>query len=267
MSRGALVLGLVISVVAHLWLLGWRWADGPVVSQKLPDEVVEIVPVKVEDLQPQKEEEPEPVAGPEPEPAKEEPKPEPPAQKQVEEPKPKPALLPLVKEVKPQPVRSEKTGTFAGRNDVKKEAPRPELRIDWGDTAQAMSIIRAGQMKLIVLNETQGPAPTRKQVVSASGSWSVGDFVTKPGQTYSNRLRIVHDVPAFAPVVNELRLRDGQMLAVMVPAGVETMLQSAQLTATFERGLSMEQVRYFGGRFAMAGNGLRFAITRVQTRE
>jgi len=83
---------------------------------------------------------------------------------------------------------------------------------------------------------------------------------------FSNRLRIVDEVPAFDAVRRAVQIKPNERLAVLVPTEVERKLESAQLHAASKRGLSMKRVRYFAGRFRLRNGDLGFEITGVQRR-
>ena len=80
---------------------------------------------------------------------------------------------------------------------------------------------------------------------------------------YSNRLRVVDRVPAFATVLETVRLGAQERLAVLIPMRVERVLESAQMKAAFGRGLVMKQIDNFAGRFTMRDGALAFDITHV----
>ena len=49
-----------------------------------------------------------------------------------------------------------------------------------------------------------------------------------------------------------------------MPGPVERLLESAQLRAAFERGLSIDGIRNVAGRFTLRGSDLAFEVTFVQ---
>jgi len=73
-------------------------------------------------------------------------------------------------------------------------------------------------------------------------------------------------VPAFHRARRQLNVRGDERLVVLVPTRIERLLESRQLTTAFERGLGLERVRRFGGRFIQNESDIGFEITRVQVR-
>lgn len=140
----------------------------------------------------------------------------------------------------------------------------PVLRVDWGTTENALRVLQAGQMKLVLV-ETHAPHTIVAEVTQEQGAWRPRPL-RAAGQEYSNQLRIVRDVPAFAPVLHSVRPPPGQVLAVLVPAGVERQLQAAQLAAAANSGVSLKDLEQVAGRFDLSQGSLQFAVTQVKRR-
>ena len=274
MSRGALVVGLVVSLGAHAWVL----LSGPDLTLRTHMEATEVVGVV--ELPPERPEVDQDV----PEPAPPLPALDPPsvAQSEPEPPGPAPsdsiqdppetpkerelpqapnAGLREMAKVPSSPVRE--PGDLRGVEDAPKS---PALRIDWGLRAQALSVLDAGDMQLAVLNSDASRPVITHQIQRRGDTWRRSPY--RPSQSlYSNRLRVVDDVPAFQAVRQGAGLIPRERLVVLVPTKVERMLESAQLAAAFSRGLPMDQIRDFGGCFTVEGQNLAFKITHVRARE
>jgi hypothetical protein len=138
------------------------------------------------------------------------------------------------------------------------------LRIDWGTPDQAARALDLGRMKLVAL------APDGhfdQQVVRDSGTWHVRPFQPEPGVEYSNALRIVDRVAAFARAAAALRAAAGtHRLAVLVPTALEQSLLAAQSSAAARRGVTLADIHTFGGRFELNPAGISFEITQVRMR-
>ncbi len=119
-------------------------------------------------------------------------------------------------------------------------------------------------MKVVVLQDgPEGAMPIISEAVEQfEGVWQRRPFASA-ALLFSNNLRIVDGVPAFEQIGHEVGLRWPERLAVLVPRSVERLLQSAQLEAAFRKGLTMERIRSFGGRFTISDGALGFEITRV----
>ncbi len=264
MSRAFLVVGLVLSVAVHVWVLSIP--RGMTLREIAAPIIVPVVETKLAELlrpEPKPQVEVEKVAAaepvPEPEPKQPEPAPEPEA-------KPEPAQVPepphpeLVKVAEPPEASVEEPGDFAGGDA---ERPAPQLRIDWGSDEEARAILDAGGMVLAVLDADGANPVITQQVFREETGWQRRPY--QPGQTklFSNRLRIVDHVPAFDAVCREVGLRSGERLAVVVPMRVERVLESAQMEAAFSRGLTMATIENFAGRFTLEGGRVAFVITHV----
>lgn len=253
MSRGLLFLGLIVSIAAHVWLLVQpRPGAGRLPLPPVVIPIIETQLARLDRSQPQPE--PQPQAAPEPEP---EPEPDPPAPETQPQPQPQPAL----QKVADAP-RSEmgEPGDLAGADDGR---DAPVLRIDWGTVEQALATLRAGGMIIVVLDTRGGQPVIVQQVADEDGTWRRRSYAPPAGTTYSNRLRIVDRVPGFARVTEAVSLQPHERLAVLVPMQVERVLDSAQMEAAFGRGLVMNDIDNFAGRFTLRGGTLAFDITHV----
>jgi hypothetical protein len=166
----------------------------------------------------------------------------------------------MQKMAEPPKALAESAGDFTGDAEGSRE---PQLRIDWGSAQEALSTLDAGQMVVVVLGDAEGGPVVTQELEAADGSWRRRSFQARGTTQYSNRLRIVDQVPAFSPMRSAAGLGAGERLAVLVPAHVERMLGAAQLRAAFDRGLAMRQIEDFAGRFAMRHGRLEFDVTHV----
>ncbi len=268
MSRPMFMLGLIVSIAAHGWLL---WGPGfsgeeavaaatQAVERRLIVDVVVAPPAPPKPPAP-----PETVAEPTvpaaspvkaSAPAAAEPQPAP---KPVAPPAapPAPPAPTLARTHRPAPAANE-GGDFSGRTDA---ARRAAVRIDWGTTADAMEVLAAGGMKLVILQPDHSFAT---ELTPVAGAWRERPFETVAGVRYSNGLRVVDRVAAFGGAGAGLNVE--QRLAVLIPVDVEQQMQAAQYQAAARKGLTLAQVRTFGGRFAVAAAGVRFHVTRIQRR-
>lgn len=260
MSKCAFACGLIISAAGH-WYALFCWSPAawavPAPEMLPTPEVAEIVDMAsdAEEL---------PVAVPtlaEPSPAtvdevdKHCPASERPGAAAPEPPQPSPVTL-----SGQDPVQDDDTdadGDLAGRSDGMR---RPMLRIDWGTTDEAARVLEIGQMKLVALNEDNS---FDRELVYTNGQWKQRPFAADAQVEYSNGLRIVSAVAAFAPARNALERPNAARLAVLVPRDVEQMLLTAQEQAASGRYLTYADVRTFGGRFVLTTDGLGFEITHV----
>jgi len=301
MSRRAFTIGLLISALLHVSLLrcsaptpaASNSAEEPLIAQVMETELPE-PELPEQRKQPEQQEQPkqeQPPPPPEPATPEEVPQPEPaaapvpsepPAPPEPPEPAkpakpakpektaeaeraPEPADLERVAEAEPvAPMESE--GDFRGRADARERPPDPELRIDWGSEAVAIETLRVGDMKLAILKDAE-PRP----IITSEARWEDDLWTRTPYRAgvrtrYSNRLRVVDNVPAFQRVRRELDLSADERLVVLVPTSVERMLESEQLATVFQRGLGLEEVRRFGGRFTLERSSLGFEITRLEAR-
>lgn len=247
MSRAVFAIGLLISTAMHVWLL--RMPAPPSQESLSVAEVVEVVETALGRTdKPQ----PEPQALP------------PPADEQAAPDRPAPGPhQPLVRMAEPPQSPEPSAGDLTGADEGRRV---PGLRINWGTDEEAAAVLAAGGMKVVVLN-WKDPEPAFTHLVEQDGrTWRRQLWRISTGESYSNRLRIVEDVPAFNEVRGAAQLGADERLAVLVPTRVERMLDAAQLRAAFERGLLMEEVRDFGGQFNLEDGTLAFDVTDVALR-
>jgi hypothetical protein len=197
---------------------------------------------------------------PTPEPVEQVPPPKPEAES-TPRPEPKPTTpeeshLKLVKVAEPDETPQQEPGDFGGRPDGRHS---PQLRINWGTGNQALSAIEAGGMILAILND----AVIREHVKNDEGVWRRTAYAPTGSTKYSNRLRIVDHVPAFDVVRRAINLHGQERLAVLLPLHVERVLESAQMEAAYKRGLIMNEIDNFAGRFTLRDGALAFDITHV----
>lgn len=253
MSKGTFIVAMIISVALHAWLMMI-----PPRPMQLPPPAM-IVPVVETELA---EPEPEPSIvepAPDPEPIAEEPPPAPEPEPPVEAP------LPNLEQVaEAEPVQEPDQGDFAGATRI---AGPPELRINWGTGDQALDTIAAGNMILVVLEREGDRAVIGQQIVYEEGNWRRRVYRPAGSTRYSNRLRIVDQVPAFDAARLAVNLRGEERLAVLLPLRVERKLESAQLEAAYGRGLAMNQIDNFAGRFTLRDGDLAFDITHIGASE
>ena len=243
MSRVGLILGLVVSTLLHVILLA-----GPVPQDRsdppMPP-VAEVLPM------------PAPKTS-----APETPNEQPSPAKAEEAPDPQP--LPLAQSALPAPAPLPNAGSFAGADDAE-STREPSIRIDWGGPKQVQGILKAGQMKVIVLGAGTPPA-IKQELRFTSLGWRASPYEPGRGLRYSNRLRIVDDVPAFADAVASVNLSSNERMAVLVPESIEGRIFVAVRAAAYQQGLSLDQVASVGGRFVLRGNSLRFEVTGMKER-
>ena len=298
MSKGALVIGLIISVAVHfvlIWPLARQSPNKTEVPLARSVRVVELpvvaaVPDQSETL-PQEQPELEPEIEPEPQLASEptnkvieqtstqavNPVQEPP----IELPQSAPQLLEPIVSAPPSPTAAplepvaeglraafDGPGDFAGHTDVPLV---PALWIDWGSQQEAINVLSAGGMQLVVLESDE----SIRQAVNLTAQ---GPALTawRPGRqsTFSTRLRIVDHVQAFSSIVNSISLGPGKHLAVLFPMRVDQLVDMAERRAAFDEGADMEQIRGFAGKFmissnvgaSQSSNGVSFIITHLQRR-
>lgn len=246
MSRVALVFGLALSLAVHVWLL--RLPTGAPTPLPLPP-IIPIVETELAMAEP--EPEPEPQVEPEPEPQPQaEPEPEPEL----------PAPPPMEKVAEAPDTELEAPGDYAGKADGARE---PDLRINWGSAEEAQEALKVGAMVIVVLETGPDGPVIGQQVDLHEGAWVRRPYRPQGATVYSNRLRIVDEVPAFSLVCSAIGLGLHERLAVLVPMSVERVLESAQMAAAYRSGLAMGQIESFAGRFTLKTSGLGFDITHV----
>ncbi len=241
MSRSTFIVGLVVSVAFHVWLM--RIPAGPVALPP-PTMIVPVVETELAELvEPAK---PLPVPDPMPEPVAQEPLPD------------------LTKVAEAPPTQTSDPGDFAGATKAK--GP-PELRIDWGTGDQALDTLDAGDMILVVLDREGDRVVIGQKVVYDAGVWRRSPYQPAGTTQYSNRLRIVDQVPAFGAANAAVNLHGQERLAVLLPMRVERTLASAQMEAAYNSGLVMKEIDNFAGRFTLRDGALAFDITHIGASE
>ncbi len=238
MSRGTFIVGLVVSVAVHAWLM---WIPAGPVAVPPPTMIVPVVETELAEPSVPL---PEPVAEAPP------PEPEPPAAEPLPD---------LARVAEAPPTHAPDPGDVAGTSTA--NGP-PELRIDWGSGDHALDTLDAGDMILVVLDREGDRIVIGQKVVYDAGVWRRSPY--EPGVTrYSNRLRIVDEVPAFEAANAAVRLRGEERLAVLLPLRVERTLASAQMEAAYNSGLVMNEIDNFAGRFTLRDGALAFDITHI----
>jgi hypothetical protein len=257
MSKFGLIIGLVFSVVLHAWLFryGVSPVDVPAVERSsqadsMPATVDVATIAKKQAVQPKQDK---------PELAKTEPKEE---VKQVEkQPAPKVSQIPELTETRPkQKTNQEQSGDFAGSANGVVD---PVVRINWGDLTNAVSILNTSGMKLVIY-ESDGSV--KRQVITNGSEVSTKSLDSTPTIRYSDSLRIVDRVPAFAAIKTALKLGGSEHLAVLVPVLVEREIESAKMTEVSRRSLSLRDVKVLGGRFNVTEGKVIFIIEKVLLR-
>jgi hypothetical protein len=257
MSKFGLIIGLVFSVVLHAWLFryGISNVDSPAMERS---EKLDSVPATVEVAKVAKKQN-APSPQKQPEEVKLEPKAV--AQKIEKQPARKVSQLPdLTQSRAKQKTHQEKTGDFAGATNGVVD---PVVRINWGNLTNAVTILDASGMKLVIY-ESDGSV--KRQVVTNGSDVSIEAIESIPSVRYSDSLRIVDKVPAFAAIRDSLKLSPSEHLAILVPVDVEREIESAKMTEVSRRSLSLRDVKVLGGRFNVAGGKVVFIIEKVLLR-
>ena len=247
MSRTGLIAGLIISGVFHLWLFRYlpmnAFADDVDPAQ---NKITTVDVVKVSKPQ-------EKTTEQHPEPGKQ----SPPAS-EYEEPTP---LIELVESNKESLSKSVEEGSFAGSaNGIE----RPILRVNWGSSTQAVATLRASGMKLVILGP--GGIIGNELVPVSSDLWEVKPLAIEAGQRYSDSLRVVDNVPAFSSARIYIKPGSGQSLAVLMPVGMEKIIETARITHAYQQGLGMQDIATFGGCFFVNNGKVDFMIKKLQLR-
>jgi hypothetical protein len=159
----------------------------------------------------------------------------------------------------------ESPGDFAGDT---RGLVRPTLRIDWGTPAHAQTTLRTGRMQLVILHGRGPTLAITHELEDEDDTWRRRAYQPSLGTTrFSNRLRIVDDVPAFRNIRAAARLDGRERLAVLVPVPIETLFETGQLEAAIRHGLALEEISSIAGRFTVDRAGvLAFEVTDVQER-
>ncbi|MEM9065171.1 MAG: hypothetical protein AAGB51_06730 [Planctomycetota bacterium] len=259
MRRVSLLIALVLSASAH-----WMLLRSPRPARAEPElQAVGVVaqpePERIEDEASQA----EPSEGTPPEPATPEPQREPlaPPQPTPEPPAPehRPPLQRLAETPRAEP---EKPGAYAASLDGPTE---PTLRIDWGDSQHARRILGATGMSLAVLRGRDAGVEITDSIEPVGDRWHRYPVDHDSLAAFSNRMRIVDDVPAFAEARREARLTSRERLAVLVPASIERMFARAIEIEADRRGLMGSSIASVAGGFSIRDGRLLFEIKTVQT--
>jgi hypothetical protein len=263
MSKFGLTIGLVLSVLLHLWLLH---GDTSVSSVKASGEPVKIETVDILEV----EKIPKPEKKIEKQDKKTKPEVSRPVNNVVKE-QTKPLFKPVPpKKTKPLPIAMTKKpsrstvktkGDFTGSQEG---VDQPVMRINWGTPYDAERFLEIGKMKLIIL----GPDDTFKDEVkrSNSGNWQRAPIHYNSTIVFSNAIRVVDQVPAFEQIKKQLSLKAGEKLAVLVPITIEKIIETTKLTAVSKRDLTMNDVKTLGGHFFVLEDKIFFEIDRIQER-
>ena len=160
-----------------------------------------------------------------------------------------------------------KTVTAVGAGEEASDAP--SLCIDWGDSpARAAEIIRRGGMALVLIQPGREGVRIRNRV-AWDGSDSIRLESYDPGgRSYSNRVRRVERLQAFAPVCAALagtRPADAY-LAVLIPNALEREILEAQRAGIERCGLAPALIRRVLGRFTVEPGGVCFRVVEIRRR-
>jgi hypothetical protein len=295
-SRGLFIIALLLSACLHVWMLLWAAeasgnAETPDTIAVVP--VIETVMARLDEMVDERLDAPVVELPPEP-PAPEPPTPEPPETPDLPEPtkltpdpvpptpteppvSPEPTPPPAPPERVPEPpapqppavaptvsprqTSAEAPGDFAGTPDGRRE---PVVRIDWGPPGSARAIIEAGGMRIVVLDGRPPRPIITDELFRETDGWRREPYRPPAGSSrFSNRLRIVDEVPAFVGIAAAVGLGGREHLAVLVPTIVERAIESARLAAVADAGLDGEEVGQVGGRFILDDRMVRFEVTHV----
>ena len=269
MSRPMLLMGLLISAAGHAWLLSLQGTSAPPTPTAKTFATAQMV-----------EQPPEPKApssanadaatgdsGDEPNspsstrPIKpnrrgeETPSPDSPRKTAPQTPLHQTAQTPTTKQKKP--------GDFAGSNND--DAPRmPRVRIDWGSPTQAMRFVQQAGIKLVVLGA--GGNRFSREVHLREGQYRLRPFRSEAGVRYANRLRVVHDVPAFRQVRQDLDLEAGNRIALLLPVAIDRQIQSAITRAAYAEGVLVPELQAVGLRLLHGADEPSFRVTQITPR-
>ena len=150
------------------------------------------------------------------------------------------------------------SGDYEGNSQVER---RPELRIDWGTSREAMDIVNAAELRLVMLS---GQGEIVAEVRSEGDAWKRTDGRVSDLSRYSNRVRIVDSTPAFGSA--SMLRRGGERLAVLIPLAIEHMLKTEQIKSAAVAGVRTSRIRSFYGRFHLEDGRVAFAISELERR-
>ncbi|MBI9018441.1 MAG: hypothetical protein JEZ07_14405 [Phycisphaerae bacterium] len=259
MSRIGILIGLLLSAFAHYKLF---YADSPQkpLSQEKQQVIVEIAEVVPQTIPPKKLSTPPPIAKPQKQLdttiKKDQPievKPETPVKRIP------PAAIELEPSDGNQYSSAEHKGDFAGDKYGSKQ---PMIRIDWGTQSHALNIIKTGNMKLVILNNQN--IIIAEVIYDINNKWTQQSMVYNPGIKYSDKLRIVEAVPAFANAKKYLKTDSRNKLAILIPVAIEIQIEYAKKTTIIQN--SAKKIDAFGGNFYLENNKVKFNITQIWER-
>lgn len=254
MSRTGLIAGLIISAVLHLWLFRYLPSNAlaktvnPAKHNIATVDVVRIEESQQQVAQQQEVNEPSVVSRQ-------------PEQEYNQQPVEPIQTVELEESNKKLLSQSDKQGDFAGSTNG---IERPILRINWGSAAQATVTLRACALKLVIL-EPDGSIG-HELVPGSAGSWQATRLIVEAGLRYSDSIRLVGNVPAFASARAYTKSGSGQSLAVLMPVNIEKMIEAAKLTYAYQQGLRMRDIATFGGYFSTNTGNVDFVIEKIQLR-
>ena len=254
MSRAGLITGLILSAVFHLWL--FRYLPTDVSAANIDPDRSAIHTVDVVEIEESQEYVTEQQRANEPSVADLQP-----GQEYNHRPVEPAQTVELAESNKQLLSNLAERGDFAGSaNGIE----RPILRINWGSSAQAIATLQACDMRLVIL-EPDGSI-SHELVPGSAGSWQVTPLAVEAGLRYSDSLRLVGKVPAFASARAYTKPGSGQSLAVLMPVDVEKKIESAKITYAYEQGLEMQNIATFGGHFSVNDGDFGFVVGKVQLR-
>lgn len=247
MSRIGLIVGLIISAAFHLWL--FRYLPTNVSAENIDLRKSEIATVDVVQVEEPQQRTAEQQLEPEIQ--------SPPESKHEGSTQP----IELIESNKELLSNSSEEGDFAGSKDG---IERPILRINWGSPIQAVAVLRASGMRLVIL----GPGGTigNELVPGSTDLWYVKPLAVEAGQRYSDSLRVVDKVPAFTSAKTFIRPGSGQSLAVLMPIDMEKMIETAKIAYAYQQGLRMQNIATLGGYFSLNNSDVDFMIKKIQLR-
>jgi hypothetical protein len=258
MSRTVLIIGLFVAAIAH-WMFLLPRDQNQAATELLESARVTMREIAQEMLPSSPAELPEEV---QPEPTPETVKPaasqQMPQVAETVEPPPSEPAPNLSRTADSRRAELDRRGDFSGdRNGTR----RPVLRIDWGEPDQARSIVRAGEMRLVMLTSTGGIAG---EIQADDHGWLRVDTRTPDLSGYSNRVRIVDSTMAFAQASS--LCNNGERLAVLLPLTLEHKLRTQQIRVATEAGVDSSGILAFYGRFRIDGGTVAFDISGFERR-
>jgi len=260
MSRTVLIIGLFVAALVH-WMFLLPRSQNQAATELLESAKVtmrEIAQEMLPSSRDQTAEDPPIQTEPTPEPVKPAASPpmaQPPeaVEQSASEPAPN-----LSRTAESRHAQLDRRGDFSGDPNGKR---RPVLRIDWGEPDQAMSIVKAGEMRLVMLTSTGGIAG---EIRPDNHGWLRIDTRNPDLSGYSNRVRIVGSTMAFAEASS--LCRNGERLAVLLPLSLEHKLRTQQVRVATDAGIESSGILAFYGRFRIDGGEIAFDISGFERR-